>query len=313
MFIRPKDYIGVDDKLFFAVVSEHQEEDRALTWLRYIKDGHGIHKIDTEQARKLISDSYPEFLFHSHYADSDLHGIPLESISHIYRPDQTVVRLLNMTDPDDKQRDAINILKLLLDVGVQEEYIGVTGSLMLDTHNEKSDIDIIIYGRELFHKVRRYIKDCLKSGKLEPLDDSLWEDAYKRRACELSFEEYCSHEQRKFNKCVSGTSKVDISMIPEVYERFQENGPFNKEGQDKIVAVVTDDTYAFDFPARYFTDHKTISEVISYTATYVGQVKKEEKIEAAGYIEQGRDGKKRLLVGSSREALGEYIRVVSKI
>jgi uncharacterized protein len=310
MFIRPKDYIGVDDKLLFAVVSEYQEDDRVLTWLRYIKDGLGLHKINTEQARKLISDSYPEFLFHSQYADSDLHGIPLESISHIHRPDQAVVRLLNMTDPDNKQRDAIKILKLLLDTGIKEETIGITGSLMLDTHNEQSDIDIVIYGRDLFYKVRQSIKDYLESGVLEPLDDLLWKDAYQRRACELSFEDYCSHEQRKFNKCVSGTSKVDISMIPEVYERFQENGPFKKQGQDKIAAIVTDDTYAFDFPARYFTDHKTISEVVSYTATYVGQVQKGEKIEAAGYVEQGSDGKNRILVGSSREAAGEYIRVV---
>ena len=214
MFIRPKDYIGVDDKLFFAVVSEYQEDDRALTWLRYIKDEHGMHKIGTEQARKLVSDSYPEFLFHCEYADSDLHGIPLEFINHVYRPDQTVVRLLNMIDPDNKQRDAIKILKLLLDAGIQEEYIGITGSLMLDTHNEKSDIDIIIYGRELFYKVRQYIKDCLGSGVLEPLDESLWKDAYQRRACDLSFEDYYTHEKRKFNKCVSGTSKVDISMIP---------------------------------------------------------------------------------------------------
>jgi predicted nucleotidyltransferase len=310
LFIRPKDYISIDDKLFFAVVSEYQEDDRALTWLRYIKDGHGLNKIETEQARKLISDSYPEFLFHSQYADSDLHGIPLESIGHVYRPDQTVVRLLNMTDPDNKQRDAIEILKLLFEVGIKEENIGVTGSIMLDTHNEQSDIDIVIYGRELFYKVRQTIKDYLESGKLEPLGGSFWKDAYQRRGCEISFQDYSLHEKRKFNKCISGTSKVDISMIPEVYERFQENGPFKKQGQDKIAAIVTDDSYAYDFPARYFTDHKTISEVVSYTATYVGQVQKGEKIEAAGYVEQGSDGKNRILVGTSREAAGEYIRLV---
>lgn len=310
MFIRPKDYISIDDKLFFAVVSEYQEDDRVLTWLRYIKDKQGMHKITTEQARKLISDSYPEFLFHSQYADSDLHGIPLESISHIHRPDQAVVRLLNMTDPDNKQRDAIKILKLLLDTGIKEETIGITGSLMLDTHNEQSDIDIVIYGRDLFYKVRQSIKNYLESGVLEPLDDLLWKNAYQRRACELSFEDYCSHEQRKFNKCVSGTSKVDISMIPEVYQRFQENGPFRKIGQDKVLSVVTDDTYAYDFPARYIIKHETINEIVSYTATYTGQALEGEKIEAAGYVEQGSDGKKRLLVGTSREAAGEYIRVV---
>ena len=94
MFIRPKDYILIDDKLFFAVVSEIQEEDRALAWLRYIKDENGMHKLDTKQANKIIRESYPELLFHSHYADIELHGIPLESIKFLYRPEQKVIRLL---------------------------------------------------------------------------------------------------------------------------------------------------------------------------------------------------------------------------
>ena len=71
------------------------------------------------------------------------------------------------------------------------------------------------------------------------------------------------------------------------------------------------DTYAFDFPARYFIHHETIDEIVSYTATYVGQVQKGERVEAVGYIEQGSDGKKRLLVGTSREAVGEYIRILN--
>ena len=310
MFIRPKDYISIDDKLFFAVASEYQEEDRALTWLRYIKDENGMQKLDTQQANKLISELYPELLFHSHYADIELHGIPLESITQIYRPDQTVVRLMDMKSPDTKQQDAIKIIKLLLDVGIQLDFMGITGSLMLDTHNEQSDIDLIIYGRERFFKVRQAIQKYLNAGELGALNESMWQDAWQRRDCTLDFVDYQSHELRKFNKCMSGTTKVDISMIPETVERFQENGPYKKIGQDKILSIVTEDMYAYDFPARYFIDHETINELVSYTATYIGQAQKGEKIEAAGYVEQGSDGRKRLLVGTSREAVGEYIRVV---
>jgi uncharacterized protein len=310
MFIRPKDYISIDDKLFFAVVSEYQEEDRALTFLRYIKNENGMQKLDTQQANNLISESYPELCFHSHYADIELHGIPLGSITKIHRPDQTVVRLLNMKSPDNKQQDAIKMLNLLLDTGIKEEYIGITGSLMLDTHNEQSDIDLVIYCRQRFFKVRQLIKECLASGELKPLNESLWQDAYQRRDCTINFDEYISHELRKFNKCMSGASKVDVSMIPETFERYEENGPYKKIGQDTVLSVVTDDAYAYDFPSRYFIDHDTINEVVSYTATYIGQARKGEKVEAAGYVEQGSDGKKRLLVGTSREAVGEFIRVV---
>lgn len=310
MFIRPKDYIAIDDKLFFAVVSEYNEDDRALTFLRYIKDDIGIHKLDTGQASILIRESYPELLFHSHYADIELHGIPLASIKQIYRPEHTIVRLLNMKSPDNKQQDAINIINLLLDAGCQQDYMGITGSLMLNTHNEQSDIDIIIYSRERFFNARNHIQQYLESGQLEALSQTMWLDSYRRRDCTLSFEDYHSHELRKFNKCISGTSKVDISMIPEPYERFQENGPYKKTSEDKIVSIVTEDAYAYDYPARYLIDHDTINEVVSYTATYTGQARKGEKIEAVGYIEQGCDGKNRLLVGTSREAAGEYIRVV---
>lgn len=310
MFIRPKDYISIDDRLFFAVVSDYQEDDRALSYLRYIKDEHGMQKLDTQQAKKLIKESYPELVFHSHYADIELHGIPLASITQILRPDQTVVRIMNMETPDAKQQDAINIIRLLLDAGIQLEHMGITGSLMLDTHTDQSDIDLIIYGRDRFFKARQIIQKYLASGELESLNEAFWQDAYQRRDCTISFDEYQSHELRKFNKCVSGMSKVDISMIPEMVERFQENGPYKKIAQDKILAVVTEDVYAYDFPARYFIDHDTINEVVSYTATYTGQAQKGEKIEAAGYVEQGGDGKKRLLVGTSREAAGEYIRVV---
>ncbi len=310
MFIRPKDYISVNNKLFFAVISEYQEDDRALSWLRYVKDENGMQKLNTEQAGQLIRESYPEFLFHSQYADIDLHGIPFESIDKVYRPDQTVVRLLDKVSPDSTQHDAVKIINLLIDAGIQQETIGITGSLMLDTHNERSDIDMIVYGRERFFRVRKLIQQFLKTGELKLLNESFWQDAYQRRDCALSFDEYQSHELRKFNKCISGKTKVDISMIPEIYERVQENGPYKKTGQNKISSVVVDDTYAYDFPARYLIEHDTINEVVSYTATYTGQALKGEKIEAAGYIEQGSDGNNRLLVGTSREAAGEYIRVI---
>ncbi|HIF50363.1 MAG TPA: hypothetical protein EYQ42_02315 [Thiotrichaceae bacterium] len=310
MFIRPKDYISIDNKLFFAVVSEYQEDDCALTWLRYVKDENGMRKLTSEEAGKLISESHPEFILYSEYADIELHGIPLDSVQHVHRPDQGVVLLLNLTSPDRIQKDAVNIIKLLLGEGIKQEVLGITGSLLLETHNEKSDIDMVIYGREQFFKVREIVQQLLKSGKLEPLSDAMWQDAYQRRNCTISFDEYHAHELRKYNKFVSGSTKVDISMVPENYERVYENGPYKKIKRDEIEAIVIDDIYAYDFPARYLIEHEKFNEVVSYTATYVGQAVKGERIRVAGYIEQGIDGKQRLLVGTNREAAGEYICII---
>ena len=177
MYIRPKDYIAIADTLYFAVVSEYQEDDRALCWLRYIKDEAGMHKLDTKQAAAYISKSCPEFNFHSNYADSELHGILFESVDKTFRPEQTVLRLLNVSSPDNKQQDAIMIVKHLIEAGINQKNIGITGSLMLDTHNEQSDIDIVIYGRENFFSVRKWLKNAIQTGQLESLNEAAWQDA----------------------------------------------------------------------------------------------------------------------------------------
>ena len=311
MRIRPKDFISIDDKLFFAVVYEYQEDNHALTFLRYIRDNTGMHKLTTKKAEKIISEYYPEFQFNSSYVDIGLHGIPINMIKKIYYPEEKVNQLLNTRTPENKERDAIGAIKYLQGIGCKADNIGITGSIMLGAHNECSDIDIVIYGREAFLKIRSQIKNSLAIGELNSLNQIMWQDAYERRNCALSFDDFYFHEIRKFNKFMFGNSKVDISAIPNEVEKYCESGPYKKVGKDKILSIVTNDKYAYDFPARYSIKHDSIKEVISYTATYIGQAKKGEKIEAAGFIEEDKDGVRRLLVGTSREAEEEYIRLVT--
>ncbi len=311
MHIRPKDYIVTEENLYFAAVSDYLEQDRALTFLRYKSNGHVLQKLETDEAAELIKYQYPGYLFYSRYADIELHGIPTDLIHHIYRPEDTVDNLLALTKPDPKQEDALNIIKQLINAGIEKEYIGITGSIMLETHNEHSDIDMVIYGRDNFFRVRQLIKQKISNNELGILDETLWKDAYQRRGCDLDFEEYCTHEFKKYNKCLSGSSKVDISMIPFSEEKYIEQGPYKKIKRDKISGKVLDDTYVYDFPARYLIDNNNIDEVVSYTATYTGQATQGDMIEAAGYMEQGVNGHKRLVVGTSREAKNEYIKIIN--
>jgi predicted nucleotidyltransferase len=77
-----------------------------------------------------------------------------------------------------------------------------------------------------------------------------------------------------------------------------------------LQAQVIDDEAAFDYPAEFKLNHPQISAVVSFTATYTGQAVNGEIVEASGLVEQNHEGFKRLVVGSSREADGEYIRVI---
>jgi predicted nucleotidyltransferase len=77
-------------------------------------------------------------------------------------------------------------------------------------------------------------------------------------------------------------------------------------GTRKIVAKVLDAEFSFDSPAIYKLDHE-VGEILCYSHTYAGQALPGETVEAMGVVEKTPAGQ-RLIVGTTREAKGEWIR-----
>lgn len=310
MNISPKDYIYASG-FYAAVISAKIEENRVLTTVRYFQDeSGGIKKLNTVDANTLLNRIKPDYLYHARDIDALVHGIPVSDIETVIRARNVVESLSQLDSLDDKQFDAIEAYQFLLQSGIDKGNIGLTGSLALGLQNKDSDIDLVIYGRENFNLVRQWIADAMHSGQINGLDDKLWQDAYERRDCELDYNSYVFHERRKFNKFSINTSKVDVSLVLSEKEQIPDTGPYKKMGQHTLRAKVVDDSQVFDLPARYHINDEAITEVVCYTVTYAGQAFFGEKIEASGIIEMDSNGDKRLVVGTSREGPGEYIKVV---
>jgi hypothetical protein len=188
-------------------------------------------------------------------------------------------------------------------------WLGVTGSLLVGSHQAESDIDLVCYGRDNFVVARQRLRIATDEGVLGELSVALWRDAYQRRGCSLTFEEYLWHERRKHNKFACDGTKIDISLIDAEPPGVNVRG--TKRHRAVIQAMVVKDTHAFDSPACYSIQHSSIRDVVCYTPTYAGQAQVGETLEASGWVEQADDGVRRLIVGSSREAVGEYVKVVS--
>jgi hypothetical protein len=180
----------------------------------------------------------------------------------------------------------------------------------LGQHRNSSDIDLAIYGREHFHQTRQAIELAISDGVLDQLDNDLMQDNFGRRNAELSYKEFAWHEFRKFNKGAIDGTKFDIGMVCLKHEFEPDLNQYQKQGTRKFRTKVIDDHRAFDFPALYIVDDVTTPEVMSFTHTYIGQAKNNEEIEVSGTVEYNiATGQRRLIVGSSREAVGEYIKV----
>lgn len=303
-----KDFIETAEGLIFAVVGQSMEQDKVLCFLRYVPHQQGWRKVDTDVANDFLKQHHPHYLHYSPILDASLHAVAQPKIIKHHRPKHRLQQLLNADNHDAVEQDLVSLAKLFQQHGLDLANIGITGSLLIGVQQHGSDIDVVCYGREVFHHCRAVTTKLIALGQLQDLTEQDWQQSYQRRDCDLSFAEYVWHEQRKANKAIINGRKFDLNFIDDWAvgdsDDYQKIGPINLQCQ------VIDDTYGFDYPAEFKIDHEHIDSIISFTATYTGQALRGETVQVSGMLEQSSQGRKRIIVGSSREARGEFIKVL---
>ncbi|MFN5746592.1 MAG: hypothetical protein ACK443_10980 [Methylococcaceae bacterium] len=306
----PRDFIETAEGLIFAVVDPQPEQGRILCQLRYRKVSGRLGKLSTLEARRYLTERAPGYLFASARLKAPLHAVPQSQIQRHYLPRQRVAELLTASPRDPIEDKAVRWLRLMADYGLNSSQIGITGSLLIGAQHPASDLDFVIYGRADFMRAREAIGSAIAAGQLQPLGPADWQDAWNRRGCALGFDDYLWHEARKFNKGLCDGTKFDITLLDED-ELPRDDGPVRKLGVILIQTAISDASHAFDCPARYALTDPAIRCALSFTQTYAGQALAGERVEIAGMLEETTRGDRQIVVGSSREAPGEYIRVIA--
>ncbi|MET0069251.1 MAG: nucleotidyltransferase domain-containing protein [Candidatus Thiodiazotropha sp.] len=305
---QPKDFIETAEGLIFAVVTADPEDQKVLSFLRYRRTADGYRKLSSRDADELLKSRYPHYIHYSRARDVRLHGIPRDLIAIHHQPRKRLQEILVRTPCDEIEEKLQCLAALFADQGLDSGEMGVTGSLLIGAQKSGSDIDLLFYHPEPFRRARKIVKSLLRQGLLQPLDDDLWQDAYQRRGCSLTFDEYFWHEARKYNKAAIEQTKFDISLITP--ERWQDLLHYRKLRRCSLQAGIADADHSFDYPARYSLDHPSVKEAVSYTATYLGQAEGGERVEVRGQLEVSALGHLRIVIGSDREAADEYIKVL---
>jgi hypothetical protein len=143
-------------------------------------------------------------------------------------------------------------------------------------------------------------------GKIGDLDEPTWRKIYTKRKPEISFEDFMRHEMRKGNRGMIEGTYFDLLFTRE-WNQIQTQPAGKPAGERRIEAKVTNADFAFDSPAIFRLDHPEVKEIFCYSHTYAGQALPGETIEAKGVLEETAQGL-RLVVGTTREARGEWIR-----
>lgn len=295
---RLRDFIVTKDDWIFAV-ADYCHKDGIRSILRYVPDQQGTRgsgkkyrKMDFDDAFVFMKKARPEWV-------SDVHIVPWDSVKEILAPDK---RLPQITEKNEKVKAIVQSLEKYVPVG----NMGVTGSLLPGLEIVSSDIDFIVYGNSWF-TARDIIRlEKQKKNPITEISDDMWQDIYKKRRPDISFDEFLIHETRKGNRGMVGGTYFDLLYVRD----WKDIAPCLRGtdiGNKIIEATVTNADFAFDSPAIYKIDHPEISYVLSYTHTYAGQALVGERIEARGMVEIV-GNMKRLIVGTTREPKGEWIR-----
>lgn len=305
MFL-PKDFIETAEGLIFAVVAHGLENEKARCFLRYVRSENGRYrKVQTDEANELLWKSYPHYCFHSREFDAFLHAVDVQKITQHHQPKRRLQHVLNNSNNDEIEQTCSQLCALLQQTGVDLTHFGVTGSLLICQQKASSDIDLVCYDLEMFHKARSAVKNLIEQNLLDDLTLNDWRESYARRDCDLSFENYVWHEKRKANKGLIHGRKFDLSLVEK--SANHQTTKLSKLGKITLQTQIIDATRAFCYPAEFELAHSQITKVVCFTATYVGQAFEGEQVEISGQLEQDEMGNQRIVVGSNREAKGEYI------
>jgi len=313
--IRLRDFIVTDNDWIFAVAG-YDHTGGVQTVLRYIPDQNGDREMGGVRYRKLDFDESDEFLEKN--CASWKFRLPEDVIRKVLRSNERT-RALAKEDP----RVAV-IVDLLKSAGIPVDMMGVTGSMLPGLQIKGSDIDFVVYGRYWFLArdaiLREISRNRVMDGdpardrdsdsdklKIAEISEEMWRHIYAKRVPEISFEEFLTHELRKGNRGMIGDTYFDLLFV-----RDWDQLPVTQErGADlrrcSLTARVLNADLAFDSPAVYEIDHPVVSKILCYTHTYAGQALAGEVVEARGMMEDVR-GQKRLVVGTSREPVGEWMR-----
>ena len=198
-----------------------------------------------------------------------------------------------------------------------------------------SDLDFVVYGLENHRNAIKAYKDNKdkavfideldKSITLNRINDDFWDFVYDKRIKDdsLTKEEFAWYEERKSNRGLIRETLFDI-LATRNYDEIEGtwgDTVYEPEGFAKVNCTIKSALGAFDNPAVYTIEDVEIlegpdieiSELASLTHTYAGEVIDGEEVVARGKIEKvlknGEFKKYRILVGTTRESLNEYIKL----
>ncbi len=220
---------------------------------------------DLKKKFDFIEKNYPDYIKIYDNLYFPVHAIPITKIKRYFQPNNVLKEYLhtkkdNLTNLGQISVKFCEILSTKSNVDIK--YFGITGSVALGLDDNKSDIDIIVYGFENSVKVRNTIKKKFlekleKSNPIRKYNLEELEKLYHFRAKNLpiTFSQFQSFEQNKLHQGYFHNHEFFIRYFTHLkhsdYAKFNQFylRKISKLGRIQCQGKVTDDQFSWSTPS----------------------------------------------------------------
>jgi hypothetical protein len=311
MQLRPRegDFIETTDRLIFDVKGMLHPPDHVIAYLRYVPDKNGRRQrlgakyrkvYDLSARAKLLRTNWPEYLYRDSVFNRELQAVPIAKVKQYYLPADKLSQLRRAPKLDPKQQTAVDLARSLAnEAKVPTNKIGVSGSILVDLHTAKSDIDLVIYGSRVARKCYSKLQTLLSArsqgfSRYEKIDlHRLY--AQRKQKASMPFELFSRHERPKLLQGKFKGADYYIRCVRDWREWKESYGSkkYFPAGRSTVHATIGNDIESILTPCVYRLVDAQASgklpaptQIVSFRGRFCEQARSGEHICARGTLER---------------------------
>lgn len=286
---RDKDYLLTADDLVFTVLGDQHAAGLVTAGLKYVRGEKWLY--DYSQAVRFLQEHFPR------YVSGNIVQVPVELIREHLKPRERAAALRE-TPP--RPGSLLALAMELIDVLHQEfdiprEQFGLTDSLLWGEGTERSDIDLVIYGREPLLLFQAHAEQWFARPEFEPIGAE-----HIQRPPHLDEATFAKIVSRKHNQGTFRGTRFTIRGVwddDEIVTTPERTTPFSPCGPVKLELEIANTEESLLYPIAY--ECRDGTRLVTYHIGYEMGFRPGDRVAVKGMRETGAAGE-RVVVGSVR-------------
>jgi len=280
------------NKNIFYIIFYNEKNDEIYVKPKYIYKNNKYYKITENKNLNLLQRYFNYNIYnYSDYLKKYTYIFYIENINKYFNPIARLLQILeNPLNVHEKAAKEI-VLNIVKESGEKVQNFGISGSLLLNLQNERSDIDIFYYGNN-YEQIYEALSKLFKKRKFLPIRGNILRNLYNERGFRnvINYEIFKKIEKLKRTEGIY--AKKFLFSIKLVKRRYFEITERKDTIEDEVKTINAKEAYLW--PARYIVksliNNETYS-IITYRQRYTEILKEGDIAKIKGEIEITNEGK----------------------